>query len=326
MLVPVAIAVGMPAYALATSIKALDKPWNKPGRDFMGSLDQVKREVNLDLAETVARTSVLRSFDESANQWRFESVFGIGYELHRNKVAVPFARKGECVAYATDGIRIHGEKGMPIETLRRSFQQPGLDISIVRQIPLAHDLIVVYTRNGGNGYCFTSVQNRYVFSDEEKLMHDVYYGKVPLATAVVRPTSDPRKESVFIANLGQGIYGMFKFQQAGGGKLTLEFHSNQLRGDTYNGGFLEIGMIANPRLRFINERGEATMVTIENGLVGGKGTFTPLRQEHTIAPGRYEVELEAEVYPPVKLTQWPVDFNDKKPVKIRIAKDFTLWP
>ncbi|HRD77580.1 MAG TPA: hypothetical protein PK264_16865, partial [Hyphomicrobiaceae bacterium] len=109
------------------------------------------------------------------------------------------------------------------------------------------------------------------------------------------------------------------------GKLALEVHSNQLRGDTYNGGFLDIGMIENPRLTLTPVGGGPPVtVVVERSIVGGKGTFTPLRQLHVVPPGTYDIDFEAAVYPPVKLGVWPVDFTTRKPIKVRLATGHTL--
>jgi Dolichyl-phosphate-mannose-protein mannosyltransferase len=314
---PIVVAVGMPAYALATSLRALDKPWNTPGRDFMGSLDQVAREMNWDLTNTVARSSVLRRHDASDDRWRFENIFGIGYELHRTSTPVPFSQTGECAAYLTDGGSIYGDKGISLEALERSFEQPGLKLEIVRQKRLTSDLLVIFKRLDGRGFCFTTVSNRYVLSDEERATLD-RYGTIPEATAAPTRATMGDRERGYIMNLGQGIYGLLKLSHRNG-KLEIEFHSNQLRGDTYNGGFLDIGMIANPRLVFTSTVRDPVTIQIETGLVGGKGTFTPLDLAEPLAPGVYDVTFQAEVYPPVKLGTWPVDFTAKKPVSVSLG-------
>ncbi|MFM9941885.1 MAG: glycosyltransferase family 39 protein [Hyphomicrobiaceae bacterium] len=319
---PVLIGILVPAWALADSLRALDKPWNTPGRDFMGGLDQISREMNWSLGDVVGRTSILRRHDTGSDRWRFESIFGIGYELHRTRTAVPFAVKGQCAAWLTNGWGVYGDKGMSLAALERSFEQPGLKLSIVRQKRFSSDLLVVYTRQDGNGSCFTGIANRYVFSDEEKAMF-ARYGKVPLASAESTKETVPAGAQGYILNLGQGIYAMLKLNHAQG-KLGLELHSNQLRGDTYNGGFLDIGMIANPQLILTPQSGNPIVITIDPGLLGGKGTFTPLRQQHDLPAGSYKITFAAEVYPPVKLGLWPVDFNNKKPVKIDVATGYDV--
>jgi hypothetical protein len=319
---PVATGIAVPAWALSDSLRALDKPWNKPGRDFMGSLDQIAREMKWDLADTVARSSVLRRHDRSDDRWRFESIFGIGYELHRTRTPVPFSRKGECAAYLTQGAAVYGDKGISRAALERSFEQPGLALEIVRQKKLVNDLLVVYRRLDGAGHCFTTIANRYVLSDEEKVMVE-RYGKVPLAGAEPTTATLDRGEHGFILNLGQGIYAMLKVALRDG-QLAAELHSNQLRGDTYNGGFLDIGMIANPRLVFASPVRDATTIPIVPGLVGAKGTSTPLEIVHELPAGTYDIAFEAEVYPPVKLGTWPVDFKASKPVRIPVASRLNL--
>lgn len=316
--VPVIIGVAMPAYALGTSLRALDKPWDQAGRDFMGGLNQVAREMSWTLADTVARTTVLRRHDASADRWKFESIFGIGYELHRTRTPVPFAAKGRCAAFLTNGSKIYGEKGISVEALERSLEQPGLDLSIIRQKKLSSDLLVVYERVDGQRYCFTSITNRYVLSDEEKAM-ERRYGAIPLATAEPTSATIPAGASGHILNLGNGIYAMLKLAQVPAG-IASEFHSNQLRGDTYNGGFLDNGMIKGPRLVLTPREGQPLVVPIEVGLVGGKGTFTPIRETYQVPPGTYDVAFEAGVFPSVKLGQWPVDFEASKPVRIEVMR------
>ena len=99
--------------------------------------------------------------------------------------------------------------------------------------------------------------------------------------------------------------------------------SNQLRGDTYNGGFLDLGMIANPRLVFTAAGQGPVTVVIDDGLVGGKGTFTPIKLAAELPAGSYEVKLEAAVYPPVPLGKWPVDFDAKTPVSVVLDPAFS---
>lgn len=322
LVVPVAVGVLVPAWSLADSLRALDKPWNTPGRDFMGGLDQISREMSWSLADAVARTTVLRRHQSSDDRWRFESIFGIGYELHRTRTPVPFSTRGPCVAWLTGGAQIYGDKGISPAALERSFQQPGLKLSIVRQKRFSGDLLVVYQRQDGGGYCFTSITNRYVFSDEEKAMFD-RYGKLAVASAEPTSATVAAGSKGFMLNLGQGIYAMLKLGTSDG-KLAVELHSNQLRGDTYNGGFLDIGMIANPRLTFVPSSGDPIAITIEPGLIGGKGTFTPLRQLHQLPRGTFKVIFEADVYPPVRLGTWPVDFDSKKPVKIDVTSVYDV--
>lgn len=320
--VPLIAGVAAPAVALAGSLRALDKPWNSPGRDFMGGLDQVSRQLSWGLADTVARTVVLRRHDAAEDRWRFESIFGIGYELHRTATPVPFAARGRCAAFLTDGGRIYGEKGISVAALERSLEQPGLKLSIVRQKVLSSDLLVVYERHDSGGYCFTSITNRYVFSNEEKAMFE-RYGKIAAGRAEPAVATVPKDWQGAMANLGSGIYVMLKLGSRDG-QLAYELHSNQLRGDTYNGGFLDAGMIRNPRLVLSPRSGEPVSVAIVQGLVGGKGTFTPLRDRHGLAPGVYDVAFEADVYPPVKLGVWPVDFEDRRPVRIEVMKGFVF--
>jgi hypothetical protein len=322
LLLPVSAAFLMPAWSLADSLRALDKPWNLPGRDFMGGLDSVSKELGWGLADTVARTATLRRHDPSDDRWRFESVFGIGYELHRTGTPVPFAVKGQCAAFLTNGWKVYGDKGMSTGALERSFEQPGLQLSIVRQRRLGSDLLVVYRRLDGSGRCFTAIANRYVFSAEEKAMF-ARYGLIPVGRAEPTTATVSAGARGDIMSLGHGIHAMLKLVPSDG-RLAVELHSNQLRGDTYNGGFLDIGMIANPRLVLRPKSGAAVTIIIEPGLVGGKGTFTPIRDVHAVPPGTYDIVFEAEVYPPVKLGTWPVDFANKKPVRIEVVSGYAF--
>jgi Dolichyl-phosphate-mannose-protein mannosyltransferase len=317
LVLPLLVGVGMPAWALGLSLRALDKPWNTPGRDFMGSLDQVSREMKWGLAETVARSSILRRHDASDDRWRFENIFGIGYELHRTKTPVPFAVTGACAAYMTEGGKVYGDKGMTLDALQRSFEQPDLKLEIISQKRMNADLLVVYRRLDGPGYCFTTVSNRYVLSNEEKVMAE-RYGKVGEGLAETTTVTIEPRERGYILNLGQGIYAMLKLAYLDG-KLAVELHSNQLRGDTYNGGFLDIGMVANARLVLSSSTRGPVTLPIETGLIGGKGTFTPIQAVFDLPPGIYDVAFEAEVFPPVKLGVWPVDFTKRKPVKVPVA-------
>lgn len=322
--VPLTVGLAMPAWALATSLYALDKPWNQPGRDFLGSLDQIRRHMNWDLAEAVAKSSVLRRHDASDDRWRFENIFGIGYELHRNGIPVPFSAKGQCAAYLTEGGKVYGDKGISLGALERSFEQPGLKLEIIRQQRLVDDLLVVYQRKDGARYCFTTVTNRYVLSDEEKVTFE-RYGNVGAGKAEATKATVKAGEHGFIIDLGRGIYALLKLGMHQG-QLALELHSNQLRGDTYNGGFLDIGMIANPRLVLSSADREPMVIVIDPGLVGGKGTFTPIRQLHEIAAAAYDITFEALVYPPVKLGTWPVDFSAGKSVRVEVTKGLVLKP
>ncbi len=320
--VPVIVGFAMPTWALTDSLRALDKPYNKPGRDFMGGLDQISRELGWDLAETVGKTTILRRHEAAGDRWRFESIFGIGYELHRTRTPVPFSTKGNCAAFLTNGWNIYGDKGISVEALQRSFEQPNLKLSIVRQKRFTSDLLVVYQRDGGQGYCFTAISNRYVFSDEEKAMFD-RYGRLAVGAAEpAKATVKPGHRGA-ILNLGHGIYAMLKLG-AEDGRPVLELHSNQLRGDTYNGGFLDIGMIQDPRLVFTNANGQAVTFLIERGLVGGKGTFTPLKIPFALDKGTWDVTFEADVHPPVKLGAWPVDLSKKNSVKIKALSGYSV--
>lgn len=318
----VAVMAAIPLWSLSTSMLALDRADTPPGRQFMGAFEIVRKDRNWSMEDTIARMSVLRTHDPSQDRWIFESIFAIGYELYRNGKNQPFARGGECVAYLTSGTNVYGEKGITVEALNRSFEQPNNTLRLISQRAVGSDRLVVYERPGLP--CFTTITNRYVFSPEENAMFK-RYGLIPVAAAEeTRVTAAPGQKA-FILNIGNGIYGMLKLSSAAG-QLTVELHSNQLRGDTYNGGFLDAGMINSPGLVISALAGPAQRVEIAKGLVGGKGTFTPIRVEFPVPPGMIDIDFEAEVYAVVPLGTWPVDFDNKKPVKIPVVKRFQVQP
>jgi hypothetical protein len=311
----IAVATGVPLWSLATSVQALDLNGTAPGRQFMGAFNIVQKDRNWTMEDTIARMSILRTHETGSDRWKFESIFAIGYELYRNGKEQPFARGGECVAYLTRGNDVYGNKGISVEALERSFQQPDLQLKIISQRAVGRDRLVVYERVGKP--CFTTLTNRYVFSSDEREMFAAY-GTVPEGQAVPAKIKAEDPAGGFIMNLGNVVYAKLKTAYRDG-KLTVELHSNQLRGDTYNGGFLDAGMIANARLVLINPVRDPLTITIETGLIGGKGTFTPIRIAHDVPPGVYDLEFLADIYPPVPLGTWPVDFNAKKPVAIKVT-------
>jgi hypothetical protein len=308
----VAVATALPLLSLTTSVWALSNPWTPAGRQFMGAFNIVAEDRKWPMEDTIARMSILRHHDAGPDRWRFESVYAIGYELYRYGKNQPFARGGECAAYLTSGTTFYGEAGMSEAALARSFDQPGIKVRIISQRAVGNDRLVIYERPGKP--CFTTITNRYVFSPEENVMFQ-RYGLVPLGKAEITARTTRTGEKGYIANLGSGIYAMAKLG-ARDGRLGVELHSNQLRGDTYNGGFLDIGMINAPRLVFSSPGRAPVVHVIDDGLVGGKGTFTPIAAAYDLAEGTYEVRLEADVYPPVPLGTWPVDFTAKQPVSI----------
>lgn len=316
----VAAAALMPLWSLSTSVLALGSSVVPAGRQFISSFEIVQRDRNWSMEDAVARTTVMRTHDSSDDRWIFESIFAIGYELYRDGKQQPFSRGGECVVYLTGGTSVYGTKGITVEALARSFEQPGLDLKLISQREVGRDRLVVYERVGKP--CFTSITNRYVFSPEETLMFKRYGLVPPNSAEQVNATLNP-KQTGFILNVGQGIYGLLKLAPING-QLELELHSNQLRGDTYNGGFLDIGMIANARLVLTPETGADIVFPIDDGLIGGKGTFTPLLKRQDVRPGTYKVRFEANVFPPVLLGTWPVDFTNSKPVKIPVTDNLQI--
>jgi Dolichyl-phosphate-mannose-protein mannosyltransferase len=322
----VAVATAVPLASLAESMLGLARGSSEPGRQFMGAFNLVKEDRKWSLEDTVARLSILRHH-EDGDKWRFESIFGIGYELYRYKLNQPFSRGGECAAFLTSGTDVYGAKGMSSEALARSFQQPGIDVRILSQRSVGKDRLVIYERPGKP--CFTTITNRYVFSPEENAMFK-RYGDSKRGHLIPQGKSEPSTETTkagekaYIGNLGQGIYVMVKLHAAAPetGKVHVELHSNQLRGDTYNGGFLELGMINAPRLTFTSPGRDPITLTLDNGLVGGKGTFTPMQTVFDLPAGTYSVKLDAEVYPPVPLGTWPVDFSKKTPVSVPLDQAF----
>ncbi len=319
----VALATALPLWSLTTSVSALSNETTPPGRQFMGAFNIVMEDRKWSMEETIARMSILRHH-EAGDKWRFESIYAIGYELYRDGKNQPFAQTGECAAYLTRGGEIYGEKGISEEALARSFEQPGINVRIVSQRNVGNDHMVVYERPGKP--CFTTITNRYVFSPEENVMFK-RYGLIPKATAEPTRVTVPAHMRGYIINLGNatnvghGVYALLKIGSKDG-KVEFELHSNQLRGDTYNGGFLDLGMISDPRLRFRSATREPVTVKLMDGLVGGKGTFTPFRATLEVPPGAYEMTFEAEVYPPVPLGQWPVDFTTKKTVTVPVEANF----
>lgn len=316
----IAVAAGLPLWSLAQSMHGLTFGAAEPGRQFMGAFEIVQKDRNWSLEDTIARTSILRHH-EPDDRWRFENIFAIGYELFRYGKTQPFSRGGECVAYLTSGTDVYGDKGMTSEALARSFAQPGINVRIISQRAVGKDRLVIYERPGKP--CFTTISNRYVFTPEENMMFK-RYEQIPIGQA--EQVSPPPKgaDRAYIASLGpgkQGVYVMVKVT-AKGGKVRAELHSNQLRGDTYNGGFLDIGMINAPRLTFTGVGGPPTVLSFDDGLVGGKGTATPIQTEINLPLGRYQLAFEAEVYPPVVLGTWPVDFNNKKPIRVLLDTGF----
>lgn len=318
--VGVAVAAFMPLWSLSTSVLALNRPETEAGRQFMGSFNIVQRDRKWSMEDTVARMSILRTHDNGGDRWKFESIFAIGYELYRHGKQQPFSRGGECAAYLTGGTAVYGEKGITLEALERSFEQPGLKLKLISQRAVGRDRLVIYERPGKP--CFTTMTNRYVFSAEENEMF-AHYGRVPEATAVPTTVTVGERDRGYIVNVGRGIYAMLKLAYRDG-KLAVEMHSNQLRGDTYNGGFLDAGMISNARLVLTHAVRDPVIVVIDDGLIGGKGTFTPIKLDQDILPGVYDVRFEADVYPPVTLGQWPVNFNAKTPVTIQVAAKQTF--
>lgn len=311
----IAVAAGMPLWSLSTSVQALSRGDTPAGRQFMGSFNIVQRDRKWSMEDTVARMSVLRSHDSSSDRWQFESIFGIGYELYRNRKQQPFSRGGECAAYLTGGTAVYGEKGISVEALERSFQQPGLKLKLISQRAVGRDRLVIYERVGKP--CFTTISNRYVFSPEEAEMF-ARYGSVAEGRAAPTKVTVGVGESGYILNVGQGVYIMLKLAYRDG-KVVLEVHSNQLRGDTYNGGFLDAGMISNARLVLTQPGRDPLKLVIDDGLIGGKGTFTPIRQLHDVPRGSYDIRFEADGHPMVPLGKWPVDFNTKRAISIEVA-------
>jgi hypothetical protein len=316
----VAVMTAGALWSLSTSVLALSSAETPPGRQFMGSFEIVRRDRNWTMEDTIARMSVLRTHDAAQDRWIFESVFAIGYELYRYGKSQPFARGGECVAYLTRGTDVYGEKGITVEALARSFEQPGLELRLISQRAVGRDRLVVYERPGKP--CFTTITNRYVFSPEETVTFK-QYGSVPNATAVETKETTVAGQRAFVVNIGNGVYAMVKLSSRDG-RLAVELHSNQLRGDTYNGGFLDAGMIAAPTIVAIAPGGGVQRMELVGGLVGGKGTFTPIRGEFAVPEGLVDLELHTEVYPVVPLGTWPVDFGAKKPVAIPIVKHFRV--
>ncbi|MFM9941109.1 MAG: glycosyltransferase family 39 protein [Hyphomicrobiaceae bacterium] len=317
----IALATAMPLWSLASSVRALDSETTPAGRQFMGGFNIVMEDRKWTLEQTVARLSILRHHNAGPDSWRFESIYAIGYELYRYGKVQPFVQTGECVAYLTRGGDVYGEKGMSDAALARSFDQPGINVRILSQRNVGRDHLVVYERPGKP--CFTTITNRYVFSPEENVMFKRYGLIAKGGVEATRATLTDPLQRAYIANLGSGIYVMVKLAPKDG-KLAVELHSNQLRGDTYNGGFLDIGMIANPRLKLRSSAREPVTIDIMEGLVGGKGTFTPMRNTYELPAGAYEVHFEAEVYPPVPLGTWPVDFTAKTPISIPLEANFSV--
>ncbi len=316
----IAIATAMPLWSLSTSVLALDRRDTPAGRQFMGSFNIVQRDRKWSMDDTVARMSILRAHDGANDRWQFESIFGIGYELYRHGKQQPFASGGECVAYLTGGTDVYGAKGMSVEALERSFEQPGLKLNLISQRAVGRDRLVIYERVGKP--CFTTITNRYVFSTEEAEMF-ARYGTIAEGSTAPTTAGLTQRERGYILNVGNGVYVMLKFAHRDG-KLALEMHSNQLRGDTYNGGFLDAGMLSNVRLVLTHPVRDPVRVVIDDGLIGGKGTFTPLRQQHEVPPGVYDIRFEADVHPPVPLGKWPVDFKVKKSISIEVATKQTI--
>jgi hypothetical protein len=316
----VAVMAGGALWSLTTSVLALNSPTTAAGRQFMGAFDIVKEDRNWTMEDTISRMSVLRTHKSEDDRWVFESIFAIGYELYRYGKTQPFARGGECVAYLTGGTEVYGEKGITVEALARSFEQPGLELRLISQRAVGRDRLVVYERPGKP--CFTTISNRYVFSPEETVMFK-RYGAVREATAVQTTETTKPGQQAFVVNIGNGVYGILKISSRAG-RLSVELHSNQLRGDTYNGGFLDAGMITAPALVARGPDGNSQRLELVGGLVGGKGTFTPLRADFDIDGSVVDIEFVTEVYPVVPLGKWPVDFTKKKPVRIPLMSGYRI--
>ena len=310
-----AIATFVPLVALVGSLRALDKPDDARGREFFGHMEVVMQQMGWNLAQATAATTTFKTHNAEKDSWAFEAAFAIGYELHRTGTALPFASTGPCIIYIPDGIDIYGGKGISVGTIERSLGQPHAKFSIDKQVPIGRDLMVVYRRAGG--HCPVGTTNRYVLSDEEKLMF-ARWGKLAAGKAEPVKLAGPN-HGAFMVNLDNLHFAVIRLARVES-NLIVELHSNQLRGDTYNGGFLEIGMIEAPRLTFRGADGRTTEVEIEKGLVGGRGAFTPIRATASIPDGVYDITLEANVFPAPKLAEWPADFSKKKPVKIELAK------
>ena len=106
------------------------------------------------------------------------------------------------------------------------------------------------------------------------------------------------------------------------GELNVSLHSNQLRGETYNGGFMANAMVDKPRLIWKEKvTGAVKETPLAFGLVGNHGVLAPLYEMiDSLSTGKYDVVFQADVINSV-LQQgvWPVKLDDRTSVSITLG-------
>ncbi len=178
---------------------------------------------------------------------------------------------------------------------------PELKVLDVLAVGSRHQL-VRYTLAGQA--CRTSFTNRYVDTPEEVTLRSLWGAPPGTVRELAPPGPDVRRFGAVVPDPrhepgAEGetplVLGVDLSVRPDGVGLTL--HSNALRGQSHNGGWLAEAMLTNPRLVLRDPTsGDVLTLPIAAGPVGGRTQLTPLRAVPQRVPaGTWSVRLLAEV-------------------------------
>lgn len=266
-------------------------------------VDSLRTETGWTLAEIAGRT-VLADSPNKPGEWNWTTYRPIDWLMEREGEAFAGSQPGPCAIVYVWGQPLHPDPAeLNAELVRKTLDQPTGVITVqdVRRLGQANWL-VLYTIEGER--CRTAMIDRYVDTPVEALMRPIWPTlALGAAKELPPPAADTRRVMVVLPGTSKAdnqaerertTIGLDLRTEPGG--LAVTMHSNQLRGMTYNGGWLGLAVLRAPRLVLRHTTsGEERVLPITEGLVGYKAQITPLAAgPFPVPPGTWSVRFVAD--------------------------------
>lgn len=293
------------------------------GRDLR-DWDQL-RDVTADLQaklewaqdDVTARVLVLK---QRGGVWAFDEAIADAYLLDRQGLERKADVTGPCAvlldSFDQPAVPTELPDGAALGTLL------GLDGPVVirDEVPLAWwNRLLVYDHPDGR--CPATFDQRYVATPAEAAGRDLGPREVGASTELPAPAPGvTRVAGVYDADAGlhprlpRRVHVVVDLAWADGA-VTATLHSNQLRGQAWNGGWYEHARLIAPTLVF-DGPGGPHLLRLSDGPVGYRAAHTPLTASLPLPAGSWRVGLEGTTQPDVD--DLPVPGREAPGVPVRL--------
>lgn len=263
---------------------------------------RVREETGWSLTEVAGR-SVLADTAQQADAWTWTTYRPVDWILEHEGSAFPGSLPPPCALVLPFGRTLLPDPAaLDAAFVARVLDQPTAPIA-VNEVRALDELswLVLYTVEGER--CRTAMVDRYVDTPVEAMLRRTWpHVAVGTARELAPPAPDTRRFLVVLPGTSSTETEADKVRiivgidlRAGDGAVDTVLHGNQLRGMTYNGGWLALAALRDPALKLREvHTGQVHTVPLAVGLVGNRTQIPPLAHGPVSVPsGTYAVSLVA---------------------------------